>query len=296
MISGSGSLGLGRSRARSKSETEASQNVWQPQGDALTGMYNQLPGVMNQTSAMAGEVANLAPEVSGLLSGYASQANDAYGNQLAGGSVGDTGDIRGLLAQSFARQQGGSNTGDMYKSIVGGEGNTYIDPMVNAMKRSGMENLGMMKSRNGLDATAMGQSGSSRHAMENAMATRGMNSDMLDREMMMRGGAYDTDLNMKMDIAKMADTNQLQTQRNMMETLGMSDQNRQAGMGYGTTMQNLGMGMMAPWMQAMNAPWMNMQNYAGVLGDPTVLGKSSSKSGSTASNVNLSSSASGGFM
>ena len=158
-----------------------------------------------------------------------------YNSQMGGGSFGDTTDIRNKLMGSMGQP---SQMGQMYNSIVGGEGNTYIDPMVDAMKRSSMENLDRMNSGTAMDAAAMGQGGSSRHAMQNAMQSRDMNSDMLDREMNMRGGAYDTDLNMKMDIASMADSNRQQEQDRMFNMMSGSDANQQAGMSFGQGMQN----------------------------------------------------------
>jgi hypothetical protein len=178
---------------------------------------------------------------------------------------------------SMAATSGGSQTGNMYNSIVGGEGNTYIDPMVDAMKRSGFENLDRMQSQSGMQAAAMGQGGSSRHAMQNAMLNRSAGNDMLDREMNMRSGAYDTDLNMKLDIARMADSNTQMNQDRMFNMLQGADSNVQSGMGFGGQMQNLGMGTMAPGMQQQNQQWGNMGNYANTIGAPTVLGSGSQR-------------------
>lgn len=296
LFSGSGALNFGRSSTKSKSESSMDQNVFGPQADALQKMYGFLSEAYGDSGFSADKLQQLAPQLSSLFSGYANDAGGAYKQQLGGGSFGDTGDIRSLLSKSFENTMRGSNTGDMYESIVGGPGNTYIDPMVAAMKGSALENMKTIQSSNGLDATVMGQSGSSRHAMQNAITSRLMNKDMLDREMAMRGGAYDTDLNRKLEIAKLADTNQLQTQRNMMDTLSASDQNRQAGINAGSVIQNLGMGVMAPWMQAMNAPWMNMSNYAGVIGDPTVLTNAKSSGSSSGKSLNLGMSGSMGFL
>ena len=80
----------------------------------------------------------------------------------------------------------------------------------------------------------------------------------------------------------------------MMQMMQGSDANRNAGMGYGSGMQNLGMGSMAPWMQAQNQGWNNMNNYAGVIGGPTVLGSGSSSGSSKSVGSGGSASAKGG--
>jgi hypothetical protein len=162
----------------------------------------------------------------------------------------------------------------MYQDIVGGEGNTYIDPMVDAMKQGGMENLNQMQAGTGLDAAAMGQGGSSRHAMQNAMLGKSANQDMMNKEAMMRGGAYDKDLNWKMEIAKQADQGIQNTQNNLMDMMSGADRSQQAGMQFGQGMQNLGMGSFAPWQQAQMAPWDPMNSYANIVGRPTVLSSS----------------------
>jgi len=269
-------------KSKSSSSGSSKQEVWGPQGDALQDLYGQAQGLFDQMGQYTGNLNSQAGQLAPYMQNIMGGAMGGYQDQLGGGSIGDTSDIRNMLMDSMRSQAGGSQMGKMYESILGGQGNTYIDPMVDAMKQSGMENLSRMQSGTGLDASAMGQGGSNRHAMQNAMQSRAMNSDMQNRESMMRGAAYDKDLQLKMDIAKQADAGIANTQQNLMGMLGGADRNQQAGMGYGQSMQNLGMGSMAPWMQAMQAPWSNMNQYANVIGRPTVLG-SSQQSGSGSS-------------
>lgn len=269
------SLGGGSSSNRSS----MNENVWGPQGQALQDMYGRIGGLFDQSQQglgqMQGQANALAPFMQQIMQG----GMGGYEGLLSGGSIGDTSDIRSELMNRIKGQEG-SNMGRMYQSIVGGQGNEYIDPMVDAMKQSGMENLDRMQAGTGMDATAMGQTGSSRHAMENAMQSRDMNRDMMDREQYMRGGAYDKDLDMKMNIARMADTNEGQAQDRLLTMMGQSDQNVGAGMGFGQGMQNLGMGSMAPSYQSQMMPWNMMGQYSNMMGAPTVLGSASSKGGS----------------
>jgi hypothetical protein len=279
---------MGGSVGGSKSDSKAStsQDVWGPQGDALKKLYDQAGGLFEgmDFSKLNDMAANLDPYNQNIMTG----AQGGFNDMMGGGSYGDTSQIRDKLMSSLDSTSGGSQMGKMYNSIVGGQGNTYIDPMVDAMKRSGMENLDAMHARTGMDASAMGQGGSSRHAMQNAMQTRDMNKDMLDRETMMRGGAYDTDLAMKMDIARQADSGIQGTQDRYMRMLSGADQNKQTGMNFGSLLQNLGMGSMAPWMQAQNAPWQAMGNYANTIGAPTVLGSGSQSGSSKGANAGAS--------
>ena len=272
-------LNLGFGKSDSESQSSFQDDVWGPQGDALGGMYGQMGGLWDQTMGQQGNINQQAGSLTPQMQNIMDQAGGGYQQQLGGGSFGDTSDIRQRLMGSMGQP---SQMGQMYQSIVGGQGNTYIDPMVQAMKAGGLENLQSMQAGTGLDAAAAGQSGSSRHAMQNAMQSRSINEDMIRNEMNMRGGAYDTDLNMRMDIAKMADTNRQSEQDRMMQMMQGSDANQQGGMQFGQNMQNLGMGTMAPWMQAMQNPWTMMNQYSQNMGDPTVLrsGDSSSEDSS----------------
>lgn len=262
-------MGGSKGGNQSSSRGNQSQNVWQPQGDALQGLYGNAENLWGNNGMYQGYLNNIAQNLGPYMQNIMQSGQGGMDQQLGGGAYGDTDQIRNQLLGSMGQR---SNMGSMYESIVGGQGNTYIDPMVDAMKGSSMENLQRMQSGTGLDAAAMGQGGSNRHAMQNAMQATQMNQDMMDREMQMRGGAYDTDLQMKMGIAQQADQNRQLEQDRMMGMLGGANQSQQYGMGYAPMAQNLGMGSMAPWMQAQNQGWNSMNQYANTIGAPTVLG------------------------
>jgi len=272
---------MGGSGSGSKSESESGfdQNVWRPQGEALQNLYGQMGDLWGQSGGLSGILQGLAGNLGGYNQGLMGRGAAGQEQMLGGGSFGDTSDARNALMQSMRQTGSGqTNMGDMYRSIVGGEGNTYIDPMVDAMKQGAMQNLQGMQSNAGLDASAAGQGGGSRHAMQNAMLGAQANRDMMTQEANMRGGAYDKDMAMKMRIAGMADSNVQNTQNRYMQMMGGADQNVGAGMGYGQGLQNLGMGSMAPYMQAYNAPWQMAGQYANTIGSPTVLGSGDSNS------------------
>ena len=268
----SGSLGGNASESSSK----FSENVWAPQGDALEDLWSQgnsLFGGDQSADALSG----MAPELTKFMESIMNSGFSGMNNQMGGGSYGDTSEMRNSLMNSLNKSaEGGSQMGNMYESIVGGPGNTYIDPMVDSMKSGMMDNLDRMQAGTGLDAAAMGQGGSNRHAMQNAMQGKEVNQDMANTENMMRGTAYDRDLNMKMDIARMADTNMGATQDRMANFLNGADNNMNNGMNSSMGVQNLGMGSYAPWMMAGQQPWNMYNNYSNSLGDPTVLGSGKS--------------------
>lgn len=266
---------MGGSIGGNKSDSKGglNQDVWGGQGGALENLYGNAEDLYGKQDSLRG----IADQIEPGMGKTTDSARSGFENQMGGGSFGDTSDVRNKLMGSMGQD---SQMGQMYNSIVGGEGNTYIDPMVDAMKQGAMQNNDMLQSGTGLDAAAMGQGGSSRHAMQNAMTNAQTNRDMLTQETNMRGGAYDKDMQMKMGIAGMADNNRQQEQDRMMSMLTGADRNQQAGMGFGGQMQNLNMGQMAPRMQSQNQEWNNMGNYGNTIGGPTVL-SSGSQSGSS---------------
>jgi hypothetical protein len=258
----------------SSSKGSMNQNIWDPQGQGLKQMYDAANQTYQQGLPYQGQGYNMAPGAQEQMNKVFNLGMGGMENQLGGGAWGDTSDIREKLLGGMG---GRSNVGTMYESIVGGPGNTYIDPMVEAMKTGMMQNRDTMQSGNALEANAMGQGGSNRHAMQNAMLDKQINQDMTAAEMGMRGNAYDTDLNWKMDIARQADSNRQLEQDRMFDMIQGGNQSQQAGMNFGQQAQNLGMGQFAPWMMANQMPWMNMNSWANVMGDPTVLTEQQTK-------------------
>lgn len=281
---------IGGNKSESKGNNMFSSDIWGEQGDALKDLYGQASNLFGGSSQFQDKINEAAGGASEWGKGIMDKAQGGYNDLLGGGSFGDTSDVRAKL-MGMMGQGGTSQMGDMYNSIVGGEGNTYVDPMVDAMKQGAMENNAMLQSGNSMDAAAMGQGGGSRHAMQNAMTNRMTNQDMMNQETAMRGGAYDKDLAMKMDIARNADSNALASKQGDMDTLfgmlGGSDANKQYGMGQSGNMQGMGMGNMNPWMQAQQSAWNPMMNWASILGDPTVLKSGSGSTDSSSKGANV---------
>lgn len=274
-----GGVGFGGSKSKNSANQSSTQNVWGPQGDALTDLYNSARGTFDSGQRYNNQIGNMAGQIAPYMQDAANMYQGGIQNLLGGGSYGDASEIRNQLMSSIQGvNEGGSQMGKMYQSITGGPGNEYIDPMVAAMKRSADENLKGMQSGNALNAAAMGQGGSSKHGVLDYNAAKDMSNEVLDREMALRGGAYDKDMQMKMDIARQADQGIQGGQDRLLSMLQGTDANVQAGAAGAPMMQNLGMGQMAPLFQAMNAPWMQQQQYSDIIGGPTVLTDSQGQS------------------
>lgn len=270
-MSGGGQSSLNTSESSGGSRT----NVWQPQGDALQNLYGAAENAYGGSGQYTQGINNMIQDLVQQMQGGYQGAQGAQQNLLQGGAVGDTDEIRSELMNSIRQSSSGpSNTSQMYQSIVGGAGNTYIDPVVDALNQSTADNLARQQSGTGLSAAAAGQGGSSRHAMQNAMLGSEAEKNRAAQEASLRSGAYDKDLAMKMGIAQQADQNTQLSQDRLMNLLGQADASRGAGIGYGQNVQNLGMGTMAPWMQGMGAGQSALNNYAGTIGSPIMEGQS----------------------
>lgn len=259
-----------------KTTSSLTQDVWDPQASGLAAMYDAAGNLITDQAAYTDQAASMVPGVTDQMGDVYNLGMGGMETLASGGSVQDPNQIMNMLMSMM--NGGPTNTSMMYESIVGGPGNTYIDPMVDAMKTSMMQNRDTMQAQNALGANSMGQGGSSRHAMENAMTNKQINQDMNAAEMAMRGGAYDTDLAMKLNIAGLADSNKQADMDRMMDMLGMYDTNVATGVDAGSEVQDLGMGQFDPMMMAQMMPWLNMDFMASVMGDPTVLTDQTAKS------------------
>jgi hypothetical protein len=272
------SFSLGGSKSSSDSSSQYSEDVWSGQASAFEDMYRQMGNLWGNTQGGFGGLNSSGQWAGNFNQNAAQSATGGYEDLLGGGSYGNSDEILSRLYGSMDSQNGGTNTSKMYNDIIGGEGNSYIDPMVDAMRMNSQENLDRNLGMGELDAMSSGQSGSSRHAMADSMLKRRALQDMNSNEAALRAGSYDKDLDWKMKIAGLADEGVGDQQDRLMAMMAGSDANVGAGINYGQNMQNLGMGAMAPGMQAMMAPWMMMNMYNQGMGDPTVLGQGSSKS------------------
>ena len=278
----SGSLG----GSHSSNSSNFSQSVFKPQATALGKMYRDSEALYNRQRGLQNQFQNFGMNT---VNPYMASLNpymmQGFGGLMGGGRQGATGAaVNPALQQSLQQSLSGgpSNTAKMYQDIVGGPGNTYVDPLVDDMYNQAWKGLDRGQFKNSAqNAAASGNMGNYSRQMDNSAFAADTMSDVRSKEMALRAGAYDTDMNWKMNIANQADSNLGAAQDRAMNLLGAGDQNTMGALGQGQMMQQMGMGMMSPWMAMMQAPWMGMNNYANVIGDPTVLSKGDSEGSST---------------
>lgn len=267
-----GSLGGSKSSGWSTS----SQNVMSQQIPFLQQLWGMATGNVGQNDYQS-QIGGAAQNSSDLLNSLFGSQSKLQQQQAGGGAYGDSQQyidkMMGMMGQP-------SQTGQMYNSIVGGEGNSYVDPLIKQMQGDYAQNLATAQNANSMDATMAGQSGSSRQAMQNAMMGSQASRDLATQEAALRQGAYDTDLNLKLGIAQNADSNR-QSEQDRLASMVSGAQGAQNSAGnYSSLLQSLAGSGMQPWLQAQQASWNPLNNLASILGNPTILssGSSSSKS------------------
>ena len=253
-------ISSGKSKNKGGNQNNLSQSVWAPQGNALGGMYGQAGQVGDwSTGAMQG----LAPGMSEKIGGVADQMNPAFGQQLQGGAYAGM-DLQGMYQNALG---GGGNEQFINEQIMGGAGNDFVDAMRGQMESDAYTN--MMGGLRGLDAraAASGMSGGSRHGIAQGQTIQGAQDALANQQTQLGYNTFDKDLDRKMSIARNADAFDQAKLQNISGMLGQQQNAMQGGLNFGQNMQGAYMGGMSPYM----APWQAMNQYSGVLGNPTVL-------------------------
>ena len=265
-----GSIG----KSKSKASNNFSNYVWGTQGDALGSLYQTILGQLGQDSYQQ-QIGNAASNVQNQVNDIVNSQISAISDLSSGGVYGDTADVRQKLLDSMG---GRSNMGSMYESIVGGSGNTYVDPLIDQMRKSSAQNVQTLQGGNALDAAAMGQSGSSRQAMQDAMFANQANKDLLSQEAQLRSDAYDKDLAMKMAIAQQADYNHGAEQDRLLSMLQGAQSSKENVSNNTVLLQTLLSSGLNPWLQAQQGQWNPINNAANAIGSPTIIGSGSGNS------------------
>lgn len=267
-----GSLGGSKSSGSSSS----SQNVMSQQIPFLQQLWGMATGNVGQNDYQS-QIGGAAQNSSDLLNSLFGSQSQLQQQQAGGGAYGDS---QQYIDKMMSMMGQPSQTGQMYNSIVGGEGNSYVDPLIKQMQGDSAQNLATMQNANSMDATMAGQSGSSRQAMQNAMMGSQSSRDLATQEAALRQGSYDTDLNLKLGIAQNADSNR-QSEQDRLANMVSGAQGAQNNAGnYSSLLQSIAGSGMQPWLQAQQGSWNPLNNLASILGNPTILsnGSSSSKS------------------
>ena len=267
---------MGGSSSKSDSSSESGmqfdQNVWSPQGSALTDLYGQAGSLFGQSNE---GMQNLTPGATQQMQGVFDQSNPAWQQQMQGGAFQGM-DLQGqyndLMSQGPNQT---SNMQDINAMIMGGSGNNYADAMrdqyTQDATRAQQNMLGNLDAR----AAASGMSGGSRHGTATAQGMDDINRNLQSNMANVGYQTFDKDLDRKLSIAQQADSNNLARYQSQLGSaqnmLGAQQGAMQGGLNYGGQMQNLGMGQFAPQM----APWQAMNAYGGAIGAPTVLSSGS---------------------
>ena len=253
-----GSLGFSKNKSRSGFQ----QDVWEPQGEFLQGLYGAAQGLFGGNQAnMQGQMDTGRQYGQDVMS----RSMPAFQQQLEGGAFGGM-DLQKQLMQSLKQsQQGPSAMQDINTMIMGGEGNTSAD----AMKAQYMQDAQQAQDQmlGGLDAraAASGMSGGARHGVAQAKGLGDISQNLQGQLARTGYETFDKDLQRKMDIARQADVGSLERQKLMSGMIGGQQAAMAGGLDRGQ--QLYGMGRSEQMM-----PWEQMGQYSNVIGGPTVLG------------------------
>lgn len=253
------------------SNSSFGQEVWKGQQKPLMDMYGQAKDLFSNfdPSSLNGSI-DTAKNYANNMAGAAIPAwqQQAQGGYTSGAAAGTN---QGLIDSLNRSMSGPSNAGRMYQDIVGGAGNTYIDPMVNSMKEGVMDNVNRQVPGIAADAIGAGQMGSSRHGIAEGLMRSDANKNMIRDEMTMRGQAYDKDLDWKMQIANQADQGIAGAQDRAISLMNAQNQSSQGALNSQQQMAGWGNAGMNAELAGANAPWDIMDRYSNALGDPNVL-------------------------
>ena len=260
--------------SKSGSSSSSSQNVMSQQIPYLQQLWGMATGNVGKNDYI-NQIGNSAQNSQDLLNSLFSSQSGLQNQLASGGAYGDSQQYIDKLMNSMG---GRSNVGSMYESIVGGQGNTYVDPLIDQMRQDSAQNLSTLQNANSMDATMAGQSGSSRQAMQNAMLGSQVNKDLSTQEAALRQSSYDTDLGLKMGIAQQADSNRQAEQDRLLSMIQGSQDSINNATNMGSLLQGLATGGVDNWLKAQQGSWNPLNNLANIIGNPTILGKSSGSS------------------
>lgn len=266
---------FGGSKSDSSSSTGFSQDVWGGQSDALQNMYGQAGDLFGGSK---GGMQGQAQGGMDFQSNAMNSMTQPWQNQMQGGAYSGM-DLTGMMNRSVLDMQNGTNhEQDINSMIMGGAGNNYADAMKDQYIQDANKASDNMLSNLDARASASGMSGGSRHGTAIAQGMDDINKNLQSNMAQTGFNTFDKDLDRKLDIARQADSNQMnrdfQNQNTISNMMGGSQGAMQGGMNFSPNMMNMGM-------QQQMMPWQQMGAYSNTLGAPTVL--SSGQSGSSGS-------------
>lgn len=283
----SGSFSNSYQQANAKNNSNMQQQVNAPQNAALTNLYSTAGNVFNQNQQFNNQGQDMALKNA---QNVVDTSMPAWQQQLNGGAYQNLGIGDSLMSSLNQSLNNPTATQQIYGSVMGGNGNNYAD----AMKASyiGDANRAADNMNRTLDAraTGSGMSGGSRQGVAQAQGYYDINSNLQHQLAQTGYNTFDKDLQNKLMIAGQADQGTLARQQMMSSMLGQQNAASTDALGMGESMQNLGLGTMAP----ASAGWGNLQGLASAIGSPTVLSSGQSAGSSKSKGGNMSGSGSFG--
>jgi hypothetical protein len=284
-----GSVGGSKAESDSKASQKSSysQDVWEKQSPYLEDLYKRAGDLFGTTS---GAMLGLTPEATAQQQQIFRQSMPAWGQQLGGGAYQsvDPNNIIGSIERSMQRP---SESGQLYKDIMAGQGNVYVGGLKDQMKADAQDVLGRSLSSLDARAAASGMGGGSRHGLAQGQAIEDVNRQ-LQRDLTGVGyQSFDKDLANKLGIAEMADQNTLARQQMLTDMLGQKQAAMTGGLEGATGMQQIGLGQFTPQMM----PWQPMGAYQAALGAPTILSSGQGQGSANSSSKSIGGGYSGGM-
>ena len=264
----SGSLG----KSENQSGQSFNQDVWGGQQPALQDLYGAAAGLFNMGK---GDYSRQMQQGQQLQGGTVDAMQQPWQQQMGGGAYGGM-DLTGQMNQSIGDiRDYQTQTGGLYADIMGGAGNDYADAMRGQLTSDAEKTLGMNLGALDQRAAAAGMSGGSRHGTATGQIADDINTNLQQNLTGLGYDTFDQDLQNKLNIAQMADTNRLsaltQNQNTIGGMMGGYNQAAQGGLNYGGNMFGYGS-------QMQQQPWQNLGMYSNVIGAPTMLGSGSGSS------------------
>jgi len=263
-------MGGGGKGSESSTTQGFDQSVWEPQAQALGGVYGNANQLFNQTYGdMQGQQAGAVD----YMNRVRDESMPFWQDQMAGGAYQGM-DLQGQYNRAM---RGGGNEQFMNEQIMGGAGNNYADAMRGQVMSNAQGLQDQMLQGTDARAAAAGMSGGSRHGIAQAQGMADINQQATDSLSQIGYDTFSQDQQRKMDIARNADQFDMQRLQSAGGMLGQQQNTMNQGLAGASGMQNLGMGAFAPSM----APWQAMGQYGNVVGRPTVLGSANMEQSSS---------------
>lgn len=254
-----------KSKSDSSNQNQFNQNVFNPQAGNLSDLYASAGNLFNQNLGGYNQQFQQGLDTTANAADMATQGAQ---DQLSGGAYGDLGvgqDLMSSLNQSLGSP---SAMQDINAMIMGGSGNNYADAMKNTYMQDA--NLAQKQMLGNLDsrAAASGMSGGARQGIATAQGMQDINKNLQQNLAQTGFGAFDKDLDRKLQIAQQADQGTFNRQQLMSNMLG----NQNKSMQFGTNATN---NLFKQGNQMQNAGFGGLSQYANIIGSPTVLGSGS---------------------